>query len=95
MSLADAPPYGAALIVTGDTKAAIPLEGVIDMAAEKARLAREIDETTELLSKEKAKLDNPQFVAKANPDAVETARERVDEFEGKIARLSGALKRLG
>ena len=95
ISFADAPPKGAALIVTGDTTAAIPLEGVIDMAAEKARLAREIDETTELLSKEKAKLDNPQFVAKANPDAVETARERVDEFEGKIARLSGALKRLG
>ena len=95
ISFADAPPKGSALIVTGETTAAIPLEGVIDMAAEKVRLAREVEETNELLAKEKAKLDNPQFVAKAKPDAVETARERVDEFEGKIARLSGALKRLG
>ncbi len=95
ISFADAPPKGAALIVTGETTAAIPLEGVIDMAAEKVRLAREVEETKELLAKEKAKLENPQFVAKAKSDAVETARERVHEFEGKIARLSGALKRLG
>ncbi len=95
ISFADAPPKGSALIVTGETTAAIPLEGVIDMAAEKVRLAREVEDTKELLAKEKAKLDNPQFIAKAKPDAVETARERVDEFEGKIARLSGALKRLG
>ena len=95
ITFSDAAPKGAALIVTGVTTAAIPLEGVIDMEAEKIRLAREVEETKELLAKEKAKLDNPQFVAKAKPDAVETARERVNEFEGRIARLSVALKRLG
>jgi len=95
ITFSDAAPKGAALIVTGETTAAIPLEGVIDMEAEKIRLAREVEETKELLAKEKAKLDNPQFVAKAKPDAVETARERVNEFEGRIARLSVALKRLG
>ncbi|MEQ8825117.1 MAG: valine--tRNA ligase [Filomicrobium sp.] len=88
-------PKGAAMIVTGETTAAIPLEGVIDMEAEKARLAKEVDETKDLLGKEKAKLDNPKFVERANPDAVETARERVRDFEDKIGRLSAALERLG
>jgi valyl-tRNA synthetase len=83
------------MIVTGETTAAIPLEGIIDMEAEKVRLAKEVEETKKLLGKEKGKLDNPQFVAKANPDAIETARERVKDFEDKIARLAAALKRLG
>ncbi len=91
----DEAPSGAALIVTGETTAAIPLEGVIDMDAEKARLAKEVTDTEKLLKKEQGKLDNPQFVAKANPEAIETARERVEEFQDKIARLSAALKRLG
>jgi valyl-tRNA synthetase len=95
ISFEDSPPNGAALIVTGETTAAIPLDGVIDMHAEKDRLTKEVDEATVLLGKEMTKLDNPQFVAKANPEAVETARERVEEFEGRIARLSAALKRLG
>ena len=59
------------------------------------RTAKEVEEAKDLLGKEKGKLDNPNFVARANPEAVETARERVVEFEGKIARLSAALKRLG
>ena len=95
IEFAEVAPSGAALIVTGETTAAIPLEGVIDMDAEKVRLAKEADETKDLLKKEKAKLDNPNFVAKANPEAVETARERVEEFEGRIERLTAALKRLG
>ncbi|KUO63537.1 MAG: valine--tRNA ligase [Alphaproteobacteria bacterium BRH_c36] len=95
IDFADTAPKGAALIVTGGTTAAIPLEGVIDMDVEKARLAKEVDESKDLLAKEKAKLDNPKFVARANPEAVETARERVVDFEGKISRLSAALKRLG
>ncbi|MCH9808928.1 MAG: valine--tRNA ligase [Alphaproteobacteria bacterium] len=90
-----AAPKGAAMIVTGETTAAIPLEGIIDMEAEKVRLAKEVEETKKLLGKEKGKLDNPQFVAKANPEAIETARERVKDFEDKISRLSAALKRLG
>ena len=43
ISFAKAPPKGSAQIVLGETTAALPLAGVIDMAAERARLEREID----------------------------------------------------
>ena len=43
ISFAKAPPKGAAQIVLGETTAALPLAGVIDMDAERARLTREIE----------------------------------------------------
>ena len=43
ISFAKAPPKGSAQIVLGEATAALPLAGVIDMAAERARLVREID----------------------------------------------------
>jgi valyl-tRNA synthetase len=89
-----AAPKGAALIVVGDTTAALPLAGVIDMGAERKRLEKEIEKAEGDLSKMDAKLENPQFLAKAKEEAVEEARERKAELEGTIKRLSAAVKRL-
>jgi valyl-tRNA synthetase len=89
-----AAPKGAALIVVGDTTAAFPLAGVIDMGEEMKRLIREIDKAKSDLAKMDAKLENPQFMAKAKEEAVEEARERKVELEGTIKRLSAAVKRL-
>ena len=94
ISFDKAAPKGAAMIVVGETTAAIPLEGVIDMEAERRRLAKEIGEAQGNLDKMDAKLANPNFVAKAKPEAVEETRERKAELEGIIRRLSAALKRL-
>ncbi len=89
-----AAPKGAALIVVGDTTAAFPLAGVIDMGEEMKRLIREIDKAKSDLDKMDAKLSNPQFMAKAKEEAVEEARERKAELEEAIKRLSAAVKRL-
>ncbi len=89
-----AAPKGAALIVVGDTTAAFPLAGVIDMGEEMKRLIREIDKAKSDLDKMDAKLGNPQFMAKAKEEAVEEARERKAELEGTIKRLTAAVKRL-
>ncbi len=89
-----AAPKGAALIVVGDTTAALPLAGVIDMGAEMKRLSREIEKAEGDLAKMDAKLENPQFMAKAKEEAVEEARERKAELEETIKRLSAAVKRL-
>ncbi|MDX2259707.1 MAG: valine--tRNA ligase [Hyphomicrobiaceae bacterium] len=94
ITFAKAAPKGAAVIVAGDTTAAIPLEGLIDMEAERKRLAKEIAGAEGDLSKMNAKLDNPAFVAKAKPEAVEETKERKAELEGIIKRLSAALKRI-
>jgi valyl-tRNA synthetase len=87
-------PKGSAVLVVGDTTAAFPLAGVIDMGEEMKRLSREIEKAESDLSKMNAKLDNPQFMAKAKEEAVVETRERKDELEGTIKRLKAAVKRL-
>ena len=89
-----AAPKRAAVIVAGETTAALPLEGIIDMEAERKRLAREIDKANKDIGKMDAKLSNPEFLAKAKPEAIEESRERKLELDGIVARLSAALKRI-
>ncbi len=90
----DAAPKGAALIVAGETTAALPLAGIIDMAAEKRRLAKAIEGAEGDLKKMDAKLSNPQFIERAKEEAIEEAKERKAELEAEIKRFSAALKRL-
>ena len=94
ISFAKAVPKGAAMVVAGEATAALPLEGIIDMDAERKRLARDIDKAQADIGKMDAKLDNPNFIERAKPEAIAEARERKAELEGIVARLSAALKRL-
>ncbi len=94
ISFAKSVPKGAALIVVGETTAALPLEGIIDMTAEKARLEKEIAAARSDLGKMDAKLANPAFVEKAKPEAVQETRERKTELEAGIKKWSAALARL-
>jgi valyl-tRNA synthetase len=80
--------------VLGETTAALPLAGVIDMSAERARLEREIEKAKAEIKKVDAKLANESFLAKAPPEVVEENRERKAEFEALIAKLQAALKRV-
>ena len=89
-----AAPKGSASIVAGDVTAAIPLEGLIDMAAERARLAKTIAAHQGDLAKMDAKLGNPDFMARAKPEAIEESRERKAELEGLIAKVKVALARI-
>ncbi|MEL6298761.1 MAG: valine--tRNA ligase [Pseudomonadota bacterium] len=91
---ADAAPKGAAMLVVDGTDVALPLAGVIDMAAEQDRLTREIEKAASEIGKIDGKLANPNFVAKAPAAVVEENRERRANFEDQIARLSAALDRL-
>ena len=78
----------------GETTAALPLAGVIDMAAERARLEREIDKAQAEIAKVDAKFANASFVAKAPPEVVEENRERKADFEAAVKKLQAALKRV-
>ncbi|HRE22032.1 MAG TPA: class I tRNA ligase family protein, partial [Rhabdaerophilum sp.] len=82
-------------IVTHGVVACIPLEGVIDFAAEKKRLAGERDKLVKDIEGTMRKLDNPDFLARAPEEVVEENRERVATAEERIARIDEALKRLG
>ena len=75
--------------------AAIPLEGVIDFAAEKTRLAKETAKLEGEAKKIEAKLGNADFLARAPEEVVDENRERLDECARRIEKLTAAAKRLG
>ncbi len=95
ITFAAAAPSSAALIVSGDTTAALPLAGIIDMDSEKKRLAKAIESANSDLAKMDAKLSNPSFVERAKPEAIAEARARKEELEAEIKRFAAALQRLG
>jgi valyl-tRNA synthetase len=74
---------------------ALPVAEFIDLAAERARLAKEIAGHALDIEKTARKLANPDFVARAPEEVVEENRERLAEAEAAKAKLEGALARLG
>ena len=81
-------------ILVRDSVAALPLEGVIDFAAEKTRLIKEIAKLTGEAEKIRAKLGNADFIRRAPEEVVEEQRERLAETESRKAKLEIALARL-
>jgi valyl-tRNA synthetase len=90
-----AAPKGAAQLVVAETTVCLPLAGVIDMAAERARLQKSLAGVDSDTAKMRAKLDNPNFMAKAQSDAIDETKERLAELDGQRAKLAAALKRIG
>jgi valyl-tRNA synthetase len=91
----DEPAGGAAQVVVDEATYVLPLEGVIDVAAEKARL----EKAAQLAEKERdslaGRLGNPSFVERAKPEAVEKAREDHAAKASDAERYRAALARLG
>ena len=89
-----APPSGAVQIVVGEATLALPLAGIIDIAAEKARLEKEIAKQEGEIRKISGKLSNEGFLAKAPAEVIEENRARLAEEEAKQQKLAQALARL-
>src|SRR5271166_1499020 len=87
-------PKGSARAVLDETTIVLPLEGLIDIAAERARLGKERDKLLVEANKTREKLANPDFVSRAKEEVVAENRERLGAFESEIARLRAALDRL-
>ncbi|HLM40832.1 MAG TPA: valine--tRNA ligase [Microvirga sp.] len=94
ISLADAPPRSSIQLLIRGEVAALPLEGVIDLDAERARLAKEIQKIDADVGKIDAKLGNADFVRRAPEEVVEEQRERRDEALARKAKMEEALSRL-
>ena len=94
ISFADRPPEGAVqLLVRGDV-VALPLKGVIDLSAEKARLEKEIVKADADIKRVDAKLGNEKFVANAPEEIVEEEKEKREAAMARKAKLQEALERL-
>jgi valyl-tRNA synthetase len=82
-------------MVLDEATVILPLEGLIDIAAEQARLRRERDKAIGEIRKVEQKLGNADFVRRAPEEVVEENRERLISFQSEIVRLDAALERLG
>jgi len=93
LAAGEAEPAASAAIV-GELRALIPLAGLIDLGAEKARLAKEIARIEGEIRKCEAKLGNESFVANAPPAVVAQERQRIAEFSTALAGLEDQLAKL-
>jgi valyl-tRNA synthetase len=92
--LAGDPPKGVAQAVVGEATVMLPLAEVIDLGAERARLAKARGAAEGEARKIAAKLGNADFVARAPEEVVEENRERLAAAEAEVARLEAALARI-
>jgi valyl-tRNA synthetase len=90
----DAPPKGSVQLLVRGEVAALPLVGVIDLAAERARLEKELGKIADDINRIDKKLGNADFMARAPEDIVEEQREKREEAEGRQAKVREALERL-
>ena len=84
----------AATAVVGDLTLLVPLEGLVDLDAERARLDRELARVAAELARSRAKLASETFVANAPPAVVGQERQRLADREAQHAALSAQRARL-
>ncbi len=94
-SFGDAPDGASMQLVVDGQTIIVPLEGVIDLEAEKARLSKAYEAVSKEAGSLKGRLSNENFVARAKPEAVEKAKSDLAEKSAEAERLKIALERLG
>jgi len=94
ITFADKAPEGTVQLIVRGEVAGLPLKGLIDVAAEQARLEKELAKAEGDIKRADAKLSNEKFVANAAEEVVEEEREKRAAAEGRKAKVLEALERL-
>jgi valyl-tRNA synthetase len=94
IAFAMAPPPNSAQMIVRGTVAALPLQGIIDLDVERARLTKDIAKEEREITKIDAKLGNADFLARAPEDVIDENRDRRAEAASRIAQMQAALDRL-
>jgi valyl-tRNA synthetase len=94
ISFADRAPDGAVQLLVRGEVASLPLKGVIDLAAERTRLSKEIAKADADIKRVDAKLANEKFVANAPEEIVEEEKEKREAALARKAKILEALERL-
>ena len=94
ISAAAAPPPGSVQLLIRGEVVALPLKGVIDLAAERARLGKEMQKAEADIARVDAKLGNANFVARAPEDVVVEEKEKRAEAVARKEKLAEAIARL-
>ena len=89
------PPRGSARgVAEGGAEVFVPLEGLVDLDAERDRLGRALAKVDKELARVEGKLNNPRFVERAPDDVVERERRVLAELADRRDKLSAALEAL-
>ncbi|WP_029084155.1 valine--tRNA ligase [Bradyrhizobium sp. th.b2] len=94
ISFADAAPEGAVQLLVRGEVVALPLKGVIDLAAERTRLEKELGKADADIKRVDAKLANEKFVANAPEELVEEEKEKREGALERRAKILEAIERL-
>ncbi len=95
ITVGEAPDGAAMQVGTGSDVFIVPLEGVIDIEAERTRLQKALAASQKEAKSLEGRLGNANFVERAKPEAVEKAKADLTFHKDEIARLETALERLG
>jgi valyl-tRNA synthetase len=87
-------PANSASAVISDTSLYLPLEGMLDIAKECARLSKEREKAAADIQKTEAKLSNESFVGKAPEAVVQRERDRLAEVKAELAKIEQLLETL-
>jgi len=87
-------PKGTPVAVTPVGEAYMPMEGLIDVEAERLRISKEIEKMQLEVKKSEGKLGNASFVDRAPPEVVEQEKERLADWKTKLAQLGEMLDAL-
>jgi len=85
---------GTAQLVIDEATVLIPLAGLIDLDAERARLQKDRARIAKDREAAEKKLANPDFIARAKPEVVEEIKERLATADAEILRLEAAIARV-
>ena len=87
-------PKGTVAISAAGATFGLPLEGIIDIAEEKARLQKSLDKLAKEMGGLKGRLNNPKFAASAPPEVVAEAQENLAARQEEADQLQAAMDRL-
>ena len=90
----DTMPKGTAALAVSGGAFGIPLDGIIDVAAEKARLEKTLGKLAKELGGLRGRLNNPKFAASAPPEVLEETKANLALREAEEAKLKDAMSRL-
>ncbi len=84
------PPH-AAVAVAGGAEIFVPLEGLVDISAERERATKDLDRAAVDLDRLTKKLGNEGFLAKAAPEVIEKDRAKAAELTAQVAKLTAQI----
>jgi valyl-tRNA synthetase len=89
-----APPKGTPMAANVLGELFLPLEGLVDVAAERVRLGKELEKVRAEIGKVEAKLSNPAFTEKVPAKVLEEHRQRLLDWQAKERQVLSSLENL-